>query len=402
MAQPHAKIGLFTATIIGMNAMIGSGIFAAPAVMGSYVGPAGILAYILVVISVWFTAFSLARLAQLYPEEGAFYIYAKQWGGHAIGVIAGGLYFTGLIVAMGLLAQMVGIYTHAIVPSLSPTILGAAILALLIVVNQCGLSLSAFGQQLLIVTTLLPLIIITIMCFSKAQLSNLIPFAPHGIGNALKAVRFVIFGFFGFECAASLFSIVENPEKNVPKALTYSIILVGIIYTLFVSSIILAIPLSAFTDPRIPLSETLTLIFPHHRWLIWLIHGAILSALIGTIHSMIWSAGSLLTTFTKKIWGASDENNVHQPLSQSYAVLLVGIGIFITFFTFKSLDLFFCITAFCLELAFLLSIITLLTLPTEWKNNNNIKTIMGLLTALLIIYFAISGIIIELTKIIQD
>ena len=47
-----------TATIIGMNAMIGSGIFTAPAAIASYVGPAGIIAYVFVVLSVWCMALS--------------------------------------------------------------------------------------------------------------------------------------------------------------------------------------------------------------------------------------------------------------------------------------------------------------------------------------------------------
>src|ERR1700722_6445072 len=102
------KIGVATATIIGMNAMIGSGIFTAPATMASYVGPAGIIAYLIVIISVWFIAQSLARLAQLYPEEGSFYVYTKQWGGHIMGLIATTAYLIGLIIAMGLLTQMSG------------------------------------------------------------------------------------------------------------------------------------------------------------------------------------------------------------------------------------------------------------------------------------------------------
>src|SRR5262245_2205421 len=107
MSTSHGtKIGLMTATIIGMNAMIGSGIFTAPAAIASYVGPAGIVAYIFVVLSVWCMALSLARLAALYPQDGAFYTYTRQWGGHAMGLLAGGFYIFGLIVAMGLLCQV--------------------------------------------------------------------------------------------------------------------------------------------------------------------------------------------------------------------------------------------------------------------------------------------------------
>ena len=68
-----SKIGVATATIVGMNAMIGAGIFTAPAAIGSFVGPAGIIAYIFVIIAVWFIAQSLSRVAARFPQEGSFY-----------------------------------------------------------------------------------------------------------------------------------------------------------------------------------------------------------------------------------------------------------------------------------------------------------------------------------------
>ncbi len=67
------KIGLAVATIVGMNAMIGAGIFAVPAALASHVGPAGIITYAFVILAVWFMGSSIARLAQLFPQEGSFY-----------------------------------------------------------------------------------------------------------------------------------------------------------------------------------------------------------------------------------------------------------------------------------------------------------------------------------------
>ena len=53
--MPHSdtkKIGVATATIVGMNAMIGSGIFTAPSAMAAHVGPAGIIAFFFVVVAI--------------------------------------------------------------------------------------------------------------------------------------------------------------------------------------------------------------------------------------------------------------------------------------------------------------------------------------------------------------
>ncbi|MEX2437693.1 MAG: amino acid permease, partial [Candidatus Babeliales bacterium] len=138
----HQKIGLATATIVGMNAMIGAGIFSVPAIMASEVGPAGILTYIFVIIAVWFMAQSIARVAQLYPEAGSFYTYTKPWAGHTGGLIAAFSYITGLLIAMGLLAKFAGIFLAWYFPTLSPFTLGLCTLGALTLLNIVGVSLS--------------------------------------------------------------------------------------------------------------------------------------------------------------------------------------------------------------------------------------------------------------------
>jgi len=391
------KIGLATATIIGMNAMIGAGIFTAPAAMAAHVGPAGILAYIFVVISVWFIALSLSRVATLFPQEGSYYAYAKQWGGHLVGSIAGWAYMIGLLIAMGLLSQAAGNYLHQLLPMFSPFTLGLTTLVTLVVLNMFGVVLSKVGQYVLIVCTLFSLLTTTIMCLFHADMKNLFPFAPYGFINILKATRIVIFGFFGFECAASLFNIVANPKRNVPRALTYSIIIVGLIYTLFIASLILSVPLTHFTDPNIPITKILGIVFPHKPWMIMIIHFAILSAIIGTIHSMVWSSSALLLSLIKTIKNPIKNfiTRYDPKKQQRIAVGIVGLSIFISFSMIKNMNLFFSLTAINLVSANLLAMITLLTIKEEWTSGRNIITIMGILTSLIILFFAVDGLIQE-------
>jgi amino acid transporter len=393
------KIGVATATIIGMNAMIGSGIFSTPAVLAANVGPAGILAFLFVIISVWFIAQSLARVAELYPEEGAFYTYAKQWSGHLGGMFAITAYFVGLLIAMGLLTQMAGTYLHTLFPAYTAYTLGFVALIALVILNMFGVVLSEVGQHILIVCTVFPLIATTIMCFTKADFNNLIPFAPFGWANVLKATRVVIFGFFGFECATSLFNIVNEPQKNVPRALTYSITIVGIIYMLFVGSILLSTPLAYFNDPRIPLSDTLQLVFPGNSWILKIIHTSILSAILGTIHSMIWASSNLLTLVVEKSNSAIGKRLLSSGiLNQQTSVLLIGLSIFISYSTLKSLDLFFNLSSIFIVFAFIMSMMTLLTLQSEWKSKQNIKTMLGIITASVMLFFAIEGLVTAITN----
>jgi amino acid transporter len=393
------KIGVTTATIIGMNAMIGAGIFTAPAVMATNVGPAGILAFIMVVISIWFMAGSIARLAYLFPEEGSFYLYAKQWSGHIGGMITVSAYFIGLLIALGLLCRLSGIYLQSFFPQTTPNTLGLIALFTLVALNMFGVKMSEVGQQILIVCTVLPLIITTIMCFSKAAWNNLLPFAPYGFTNAIKATRVVIFSFFGFECATSLFSIVKDPAKNVPRALTYSIILVGIIYTAFISSIIVSTPLSAFADPNIRISEILLQLFPTFTWIAKFIDFSILAAILGTVHSMIWASSSLLNIIVRRMQNSYARSLVQSGyVNTATTVLCVGSAILLSYTTLHNINLFFYLTALFIVCSFVMSMITLLTIKQEWKNQQNIKTVLGILTATAIFIFALEGIITELVQ----
>lgn len=395
----NSKISLSTAVIVCMNAMIGSGIFTAPSALASFVGPAGILTYFFVAIAVWFMALSLARLAVLFAHEGSFYAYTVPWMGHTGALLTSFVYITGMLLAMGLLAHTASFYLQTFFPEVPLFNLGAITISLLVLLNMFGMVLSQLGQHILIVCTLFPLLATTVLCFIHGHPSYLKPFAPYGVGNVFKASRIVIFGFFGFESACSLFSVVSNPGRNVARALTISIILVGLIYTLFITSLIVAIPLEYFTDPRVPLSHSLELIFPTHPWLITSIHISILSAVLGTIHSMIWGTSTLAVSLLKKI-RTIQPAYAYIPIHhrQKVAVFVGGAAIFSSFAIISNLNLFFSLTAMLITLTYLLALVTLLTIPSEWKSGRNIITIIGILTGLTIFYYGSQGLLEELIK----
>ncbi len=388
------KIGLAVATIVGMNAMIGAGIFTVPAALASNVGPAGILTYAFVILAIWCMGSSIARLAQLFPQEGSFYTYAKQWGGHTLGLLAAGSYLIGLVIAMGLLGQAAGTYLHSFLPFFSAFQWGIFTIITLTILNMIGVVLSEAGQMVLICTTVFPLITTILLCFTKANFANLTPFMPYGLINVFAATKAVIFGFFGFECAASLFNVVENPKKNVSRALTLAIALVGLLYMLFVISLILAVPLQYFSV-GVPLPDILRHIFPENNWVITCIHISILSAVLGTIHSMLWSSSALLISYLKQFKNKAVIQLLKtKTLNQRTTVAIVGLGILISFSVLKDINLFFSITACFIVFAYATSIITLLTIKEEWESKTEItKTIVGLLTAGIIFYFALEGII---------
>jgi amino acid transporter len=363
--------------------------------LASGVGPASMLSYLFAFFAVWFIAQSVARAAYLWPQEGSFYTYARQWGGHTLGLVAAGAYIFGFLIAMALLCKIAGGYLHSVFPAISSQNLGLMTLGFLIALNVMGMALSQIGQYILIVFTVFSLLATTGLCLTKINFENLTPFMPYGPWSILQGTRIAIFGLFGFECIASLFNIVENPEKNVPKALQYSLLLVGIIYFLFISSIILSIPLSVFTsNSNVTIPQALQTLFPDNQFIVHLITFSILSAIIGTIHSMIWSGSELVVSYFKFFKSPCIKNMVScNIITQKNSVLLCGLIMLICFMNITNLDLFFTLTALGLIFAFITTMMALLFERAEWKSGQNIKTILGLITACIIFAIALQKLI---------
>lgn len=389
----NQKIGLFTATIVGMNALIGAGVFTTVATLASSVGPAAILTYLFVILAVICMALTLSRVAGQFPEEGSFYQYAKQWGGHRAGVIAATSYIIGLCIAMGLISQVAGFYLHTWLPGIPVPALSIITLLALIILNMIGVTLSKAGQFVLICCTTFPLLATTLVGFFHADFNNLTPFMPYSPSNLIAATKDVIFGFFGFECAASLFAVVKDPQRNVPRAITLAILFVGAIYLAFVTSIILSVPLSNFTDPTIALSTVIAKAFPGYKWLANLIHFSVISAILGTLHSMIWSVSALVVSFTKQLKIGSlpffkkrtDLENLR------WAVAGVGIVILLSAVSISSINLFFSITALCLVLSYVMGMGAIFT--TKQSPLQLAISIIGFVTAGVILLAAIQGLI---------
>ena len=384
-----------SAVIVSMNAMIGSGIFAAPAALASAAGPAGIITYLLVIVGVCAIGLSLARIASYVNSPGSFYAYTYPWGGNVGGLIASGSYIFGLIIAMGLLAKIAGIYIATFLPFCTAQHWGMFTIMGMTLLTMCGMGVSTIGQYILIAATIFPLLAIAFLCFMHTNFSLLFPFAPFGIAPVIKSARIIIFSFFGFECCASLFTVVQNPNKNIPRALILSILLVGILYFLLIFSLFVAIPLPYFSDPFVPLSTILAQVFPAHTEITYLIHLGILSAILGTIHAMLWGTTEFLQVIVGKI---ALMKPVLPFFVRPVATTLIGVSLFVPLIFINNLNLFFSFVALGIVGAYLLSIITLFFIKSEWQSGRNIITVIAVGTILLIIWFAGENIIEELCK----
>jgi amino acid transporter len=402
MSQNTAqKINLTNATIIGVNALIGGGIFATPAKLALTVGTAGIFSFIFAFIAVWFMAQAIARVAYLYPQEGSFYVYAKAWGGHWMGILSIGSYIFGLLIALGLLCKISGLYLAGLTGIQEPLYFGIGVLLFVVLFNIAGLKLSLLAQYILLFFTLLPLVAATILGLLQFDSSLLATVTHFELPSVAQGVTTIIFGFFGFECLNSLFGIVENPGKNVPRAIQYTLLIVGALYFLFISAMLFSIPQDWYVqNPNLTPAQALSILYPSITHLELFMSTCILLAIIGVIHSMTWGIGQLIFSFLKLLKNKTVDTLIkQQTITDKTTIIFSGLIMLINLITLDSIDLFFSLTNVFLIFAYTSAMLPLLFLKNEWKSGQNIGTVLGIITALIIFIVAIETVMNELSKI---
>ncbi|HBY05603.1 MAG: hypothetical protein UV38_C0001G0202 [candidate division TM6 bacterium GW2011_GWE2_42_60] len=352
-------MGVSLATILGLNAVIGAGIFGVPAALQTLAGPAGIISYLFVIVAVLCIALAMARMSMKFPSESIFYTHTKLWAGHSGGIIATFSYVIGLTVALGLLGKIAGSYLSLYLPFLSPTPWGVILIAGLTALCFTGAKGTHVSQIILIIFTILPLVLITALCSSKADFNNLIPFAPHGAWGAFSAIKAVVFGFFGFEAIPSLFSSIKNPQRTIPRAIILTVLITGIVYLSFTTAMLLALPTALFENSSTPLSKALLVIFPTYKWLVIGIDLSIIITIAGTLHSMLLAVSSIFSATIKKI-------TIHSPFSSiRNSLILIAFGAICCTFIFNDINTLFSLVALGITAAFAGSIVPLLLDKSE-------------------------------------
>lgn len=384
MAEQTQKIGLVTATLICMTAMIGAGIYKMPGVLGSSIGPAGILTTILVAISVLAIAVSIGRVANLYPQAGSFYVYASQWGGHMMGIIASSAYIVGLLIAGGVVAGLAGINLHHYFPSVAPGVLSVAVIAFLTGFHLMGVRVASIGQYIIIFCAVLPLVLIGASCWLKGSVSNLVPFAPFGVAPILLGMSKVVFCFTGFESATSLVSQMEEPGKNVPRALIYAVIGVAALYLFFLSGVIFAVPFNLLSDNLAVALQGIV-----SPALINVILPAMIAAQFGSLFSLIWGLSALLNSILQLVRNSVVVNLVQAGyVNAKSCILFVGLCILTGFLVLHG-DQPILFTGLFVVFAYLTALIVLM----RDKKERTPITVFGFIAALAIFGFAAQGLI---------
>ena len=235
--MPAAReLSLFDLLCLGVNAIVGSGIYLFPGTLAALLGPAAFLAFALSGLTSLLVAFCFAETAGMFDRSGGPYVYARAAFGAPTGYLVGWTCWAAAVlswaaVARALVEQLAFFWPQLTAPAAS-TAVAIAVTLVLGAINYAGLKPGAYTTDALTVAKLLPLLVLTVVGLFRSNLSRLTPFAPRGMAALPRGTFIAFFAFQGFEVVPVPAGESSRPRRNIPLAVLGSVLGTTVLYVL--------------------------------------------------------------------------------------------------------------------------------------------------------------------------
>ncbi len=231
------SLGRFDITCLGLNAIVGSGIFALPDDLYRELGVLSPLAFALCAVGLLPIALCYARAARACDKSGGPYVYASEAFGPRVGVAVGWMCFTNSVFSYAAVAAAAAAYAARLVPALADPITQklAAVLTITLftALNYRGAKPGAVAVDLFTGGKFLVLLILLGVLLSRVDLHHFQngPM-PHELGSFGSAIFIALFAAQGFEVVPVPAGETRAPGRDVPFAVLSSLGVASLLYVL--------------------------------------------------------------------------------------------------------------------------------------------------------------------------
>ncbi|MSA98044.1 amino acid permease [Finegoldia sp. BIOML-A2] len=246
MNNATKKLGFWSIVLLTINSIIGSGIFLSPGSVVQMSGKYAPFIYLAAAVFAAFLAITFASSAKYVSKGGASYAYTKAAFGDNWGLYIGITRFFSAAIAWGVMATgvvktVLNIFGADNTNFNYITIGFIILMTILFVINVCGTrvlelvsNISTIGKLLALVTAIVAGLVVVIMTgqnnFSQVETITADVTSNMSLESIVIAVIAAFYAFTGFESVASGSEDMEQPEKNLPKAIPLGIIIIAAIY----------------------------------------------------------------------------------------------------------------------------------------------------------------------------
>ena len=229
------KISFSAAVLMGLNIMIGAGIFIGPKFMAEYAGSWGFLGWPLVAILLFPIIWNVSQAALIFPGEGGFFTYCSKGLNETAGFLAIWGFFLGYLGAISVQSMvirdtLIKQFGLAFVQQ-NPILFYVGFFALLAVLNLVSIEVISRIQSFATVLKIMPLFFgIALIAF---YWNPEITFPLSGLMRVGSTIPFAIFAYNGWECCTSIGHMIEGGTRALPRVMMTAFLLTAGLYSLF-------------------------------------------------------------------------------------------------------------------------------------------------------------------------
>ena len=227
------KIGVAT---IAMNGVVGSGIFALPAVAIAQAGYFSPWVFVLCGILILFVALSLARAASFFDITGGPIVYTTHAFGRYVGFQTGLLIYVSRVAAIAASANLIVSYAAAMWSPLEagvPRVAAiAAYISLATALNAAGMRAGMAGIYIISILKLAPLALLILVGFPSVEWASVAGAQALPPGELGQTMLVMMYAFIGFEFSLISAGETRNARSAIPKALVGTVIAIALFYAL--------------------------------------------------------------------------------------------------------------------------------------------------------------------------
>ncbi len=290
-------LGPFQLMMLGIGAIIGTGIFVLTSVGAERAGPGLMLSFLIAGTVCAFAALAYAELASMIPVAGSAYTYSYGVMGELVAWIVGWNLILEYAVAASAVAVGWSGYMDGLLKSWGVNLpaaftagyfdrkgggfgTGAGVVNLLavgIVAVVCALLVrgtreSAAVNTVLVAVKLVALGFFVVIALPNVDWANFSPFMPFGFlshevfdptlnadvsKGVMAAAALIFFAYVGFDAVSTAAEETRDPNRNVPLGLIGSLAICTVIYLLVAAGAVGTMPTEELKMSKEPLAEVL-------------------------------------------------------------------------------------------------------------------------------------------------
>lgn len=218
--------------LIGINGVVGGGIFLLPGQVTKLAGRHALWAYLVAGLICILIGLAFAEASSMFSRTGGAYVYTEQAFGKTAGFTVGWMSWLTYVAGWAALSNGFVSYLSSLLPGLSAyrSLTMVVVIALLAVLNTLGVKRGSLAINIFSIAKLIPLLLLIIigLFHSSTAVSTLLPATNH----FWQAVLILIFAYGGFEMASIPTGEMVNPRKTVTIAVLGTLTGVTVFYML--------------------------------------------------------------------------------------------------------------------------------------------------------------------------